>query len=262
MIADLSAPEGREAFLRLVEVSDVVIENNSPGAFDRARLSWDDLRAVNPRLVMVRMPAFGLSGPYRDYRAFGTHAEAMVGQTLLRRLHRRGAGALRRRAQRRRDGGRPRCGRRDDGPASPRADRRGAADRAAARGGVHPAARRVHPRLRDERRRHVGARKHPPLARTSRRLPGRRRGPVDRDRCRDRRAVRLAVRGPRQSRARRRPALRERGESAGAPRRARGAYRRAGPPSATRRRCSTSCRRRASALRRCATRSRYSRIRS
>ena len=85
MIADLSAPEGREAFLRLVEVSDVVIENNSPGAFDRARLTWDDLREVNPRLVMVRMPAFGLSGPYRDYRAFGTHAEAMVGQTLLRR---------------------------------------------------------------------------------------------------------------------------------------------------------------------------------
>ena len=84
MTADLSAPEGREAFLRLVEVSDVVIENNSPGAFDRARLTWDDLRQVNPRLVMVRMPAFGLSGPYRDYRAFGTHAEAMVGHTHLR----------------------------------------------------------------------------------------------------------------------------------------------------------------------------------
>ena len=85
MTADLSAPEGREAFLRLVEVSDVVIENNSPGAFDRARLTWDDLREVNPRLVMVRMPAFGLSGPYHDYRCFGTHAEAMAGQTLLRR---------------------------------------------------------------------------------------------------------------------------------------------------------------------------------
>ncbi len=85
MTADISAPEGREAFLRLVKVSDVVIENNSPGAFDRARLGWDELREVNPRLVMVRMPAFGLSGPYRDYRSFGTHAEAMVGQTLLRR---------------------------------------------------------------------------------------------------------------------------------------------------------------------------------
>ena len=85
MTADLSAPEGREAFLRLAAVSDVVIENNSPGAFDRAGLGWDDLREVNPRLVMVRMPAFGLSGPYRDYRSFGAHAEAMVGQTLLRR---------------------------------------------------------------------------------------------------------------------------------------------------------------------------------
>ena len=85
MTVDISAPEGREAFLRLAAVSDVVIENNSPGAFDRAGLGWDDLREVNPRLVMVRMPAFGLSGPYRDYRSFGTHAEAMVGQTLFRR---------------------------------------------------------------------------------------------------------------------------------------------------------------------------------
>ena len=83
--ADISAPEGREAFLRLAAVSDVVIENNSPGAFERAGLGWDDLHEVNPRLVMVRMPAFGLSGPYRDYRSFGTHAEAMVGQALFRR---------------------------------------------------------------------------------------------------------------------------------------------------------------------------------
>ena len=84
MSGDVSTPEGREAFLRLARVSDVVVENNSPGAFERAGLAWEDLRAVNPRLIMLRMPAFGLSGPYRDYRAWGTHAESMVGHTYIR----------------------------------------------------------------------------------------------------------------------------------------------------------------------------------
>ena len=84
MACDVTTPEGREAFLRLARVSDVVVENNSPGAFERAGLAWEDLRAVNPRLIMLRMPAFGLSGPYRDYRAWGTHAESMVGHTYIR----------------------------------------------------------------------------------------------------------------------------------------------------------------------------------
>lgn len=84
MTCDISTPEGRETFLRLARVSDVVVENNSPGTFERAGLAWDDLRAINPRLIMLRMPAFGLSGPYRDYRAWGTHAESMVGHTYIR----------------------------------------------------------------------------------------------------------------------------------------------------------------------------------
>jgi crotonobetainyl-CoA:carnitine CoA-transferase CaiB-like acyl-CoA transferase len=84
MACDVMSPEGREAFLRLIEQSDVFVENNVPVTIDRAGITWEALREVNPRLVMLRMPAFGLSGPYRNYRAFGTHAEGMVGHHYLR----------------------------------------------------------------------------------------------------------------------------------------------------------------------------------
>ncbi len=84
MACDVMSPEGREAFLRLIERSDVFVENNVPVTIDKAGITYEELRQVNPRLVMLRMPAFGLSGPYRDYRAFGTHAEGMVGHHYLR----------------------------------------------------------------------------------------------------------------------------------------------------------------------------------
>jgi crotonobetainyl-CoA:carnitine CoA-transferase CaiB-like acyl-CoA transferase len=84
MACDIMSPEGREAFLRLIEQCDVLIENNVPETIDKANIGWDELRAVNPRLIMLRMPAFGLSGPYSGYRAFGLHVEGMVGHTHLR----------------------------------------------------------------------------------------------------------------------------------------------------------------------------------
>jgi crotonobetainyl-CoA:carnitine CoA-transferase CaiB-like acyl-CoA transferase len=84
MACDVMTPEGREAFLRLIAVSDVFVENNVPETIERANLTWDELRRVNPRLVMLRMPAFGLEGPYKNYRAFGHQAEGMIGHHYLR----------------------------------------------------------------------------------------------------------------------------------------------------------------------------------
>jgi crotonobetainyl-CoA:carnitine CoA-transferase CaiB-like acyl-CoA transferase len=81
---DIARPEGREAFLRLVAKSDAFVENNAPGFLDRYKITYDDLSQVNPGLVMVSMPGFGLTGPYRDYRAFGPNMEAIVGHTMLR----------------------------------------------------------------------------------------------------------------------------------------------------------------------------------
>ena len=84
MTCDIMTPEGREAVLRLIAQCDVLVENNVPETIDKAGLGWEALSAANPRLVMLRMPAFALDGPYRNFRAFGLHVEAMVGHTLLR----------------------------------------------------------------------------------------------------------------------------------------------------------------------------------
>ncbi|MSP22241.1 MAG: CoA transferase [Dehalococcoidia bacterium] len=84
MACDVMSPEGREAFLRLIAVSDVFVENNVPETIERANITWEELRKVNPRLVMLRMPAFGLEGPYKNYRAFGHQAEGMIGHHYLR----------------------------------------------------------------------------------------------------------------------------------------------------------------------------------
>lgn len=84
MTCDIMTPEGREAVLRLARECDVLVENNVPETIDKAGLDYPSLKAVNPRLVVLRMPAFALEGPYRNFRAFGLHVEAMVGHTLLR----------------------------------------------------------------------------------------------------------------------------------------------------------------------------------
>ncbi len=84
MTCDIMTPVGREALLKLAEHCDVLVENNVPETMDKAKISWDELHAINPRLIMLRMPAFALDGPYRNYRAFGLHVEAMIGHTHLR----------------------------------------------------------------------------------------------------------------------------------------------------------------------------------
>ena len=76
---DLSRPDGRDVFLRLVADADVVIENFRPGTLERWGLGYDVLAQVNPRLVLTRVTGFGQFGPRSSEPAFGTIAEAMSG---------------------------------------------------------------------------------------------------------------------------------------------------------------------------------------
>ncbi|MDA4887796.1 CoA transferase [Streptomyces sp. MS2A] len=76
---DLSKPAGRATFLRLAATADVVVENFRPGTLERWDLGWDELSAVNPRLVLTRVTGFGQFGPYARRPGFGTLAEAMSG---------------------------------------------------------------------------------------------------------------------------------------------------------------------------------------
>ncbi|MFA3874457.1 CaiB/BaiF CoA transferase family protein [Streptomyces sp. MMCC 100] len=76
---DLSRPAGRATLLRLAATADVVVENFRPGTLEKWDLGWDELSAVNPRLVLTRVTGFGQFGPYARRPGFGTLAEAMSG---------------------------------------------------------------------------------------------------------------------------------------------------------------------------------------
>ena len=78
---DLKHPKGREALLRLIEGADALVESFRPGVLERLDLAPDVLNAVNPRLVVVRLSAFGQTGPYSHRPGFGTLAEAFSGLT-------------------------------------------------------------------------------------------------------------------------------------------------------------------------------------
>lgn len=79
IVIDLRTDAGRERFLRLAAVADVVIENFRPGTLERWGVGWDRLEAINPSLVLLRTSGFGASGPYAQRPGYGTLAEALSG---------------------------------------------------------------------------------------------------------------------------------------------------------------------------------------
>lgn len=76
---DLRQEEAQRIVKRLVSEVDVVIENFKPGTLEKWGLGWDDLKAINPRLIMLRVSGYGQTGPYRDLPGFGVIGEAMGG---------------------------------------------------------------------------------------------------------------------------------------------------------------------------------------
>jgi crotonobetainyl-CoA:carnitine CoA-transferase CaiB-like acyl-CoA transferase len=62
-------PKGKQIFLDLVEVSDVVLENFRPGTMDRMGFSYENLSKVNPGIILASVSGFGQYGPYRDRHA-------------------------------------------------------------------------------------------------------------------------------------------------------------------------------------------------
>ncbi|WP_420619581.1 CaiB/BaiF CoA transferase family protein [Candidatus Poriferisocius sp.] len=80
---DLSTDDGLAQVKRLVEISDIVIENYSPRVVENFGLDWDEVHRLNPNAIMVRMPAFGLDGPWRDRTGFAMTIEQASGLAFL-----------------------------------------------------------------------------------------------------------------------------------------------------------------------------------
>ncbi len=76
---DLHRPEGQMLALRLVEHVDIVIENFRPGRLEQWNLGYERMKAVNPRVVLVRISGFGQTGPYRERAGYGNVGESMGG---------------------------------------------------------------------------------------------------------------------------------------------------------------------------------------
>lgn len=76
---DLRTGKGRDLLIEWIKQFDVLIENFRPGTLERWGLPPSILQEVNPRLVILRVTAYGQDGPYREQPGFGTLAEALVG---------------------------------------------------------------------------------------------------------------------------------------------------------------------------------------
>jgi crotonobetainyl-CoA:carnitine CoA-transferase CaiB-like acyl-CoA transferase len=76
---DLHRTEGQALALRLIEQVDIVIENFRPGRLEEWNLGYERMKAVNPRVVFVRISGFGQTGPYRERAGYGNVGESMGG---------------------------------------------------------------------------------------------------------------------------------------------------------------------------------------
>lgn len=76
---DLSTDRGRELFSALLRSYDVLVENFSPRVLDNWGMTWDWFRAVNPQLSIIRMPAFGLDGPWCNHVGYAQTMEQISG---------------------------------------------------------------------------------------------------------------------------------------------------------------------------------------
>jgi formyl-CoA transferase len=80
---DLRSAAGQQLVRDLVTHADIVVENFRPGTLERWGLGWDDLSALRPELIMVRISGFGQTGPYARRAGYASIGEAMGGLRAL-----------------------------------------------------------------------------------------------------------------------------------------------------------------------------------
>ncbi len=80
---NMQQERARDIVRRLIKVSDVVLNNFAPGVMDKWGLTYEEMRAVNPSIIAVSMPAMGATGPRRHFRGLGSYFQAMAGLDVM-----------------------------------------------------------------------------------------------------------------------------------------------------------------------------------
>ena len=80
---NLTTPEGLALLQRMIRDADVVMDNFSVRVLEQFGLTWDAVHALNARAIMIRMPAFGLEGPWRDRTGFAMTVEQVSGMAWI-----------------------------------------------------------------------------------------------------------------------------------------------------------------------------------
>ena len=80
---DLRKEEGKTALRKLIQVSDVLVQNFRPGTIDEMGFGYDVLKALNPRIIMVNVSAYGQFGPYRDQIGYDPIGQTMSGIAMV-----------------------------------------------------------------------------------------------------------------------------------------------------------------------------------
>jgi crotonobetainyl-CoA:carnitine CoA-transferase CaiB-like acyl-CoA transferase len=81
VVLDLRSEQGMTALRRLVERSDVLVENFRPGVTEKLGIDWSSLSVVNPSLIYCSISGYGQTGPLRDYPAIEWAVQAMSGMS-------------------------------------------------------------------------------------------------------------------------------------------------------------------------------------
>jgi crotonobetainyl-CoA:carnitine CoA-transferase CaiB-like acyl-CoA transferase len=76
---DLREEEGQEIVRELAKGADVIIENFRPGTLEKWGIGYEDIKTINPKIIMTRISGYGQTGPYRDKAGFGSVAESIGG---------------------------------------------------------------------------------------------------------------------------------------------------------------------------------------
>jgi crotonobetainyl-CoA:carnitine CoA-transferase CaiB-like acyl-CoA transferase len=80
---DIRDPAGREIFLELIKDADVLVEDMLPKVAKNLKLDYQQLKGVNPGLIVVSITPFGQTGPYKDYKAYAINASALGGMSTI-----------------------------------------------------------------------------------------------------------------------------------------------------------------------------------